>query len=67
MMKNLCLIWGDDYISIQERPYIEDGWYIRVLGRSFVVFEINTAGGVDEQIGEYSTLQEALERTTTLT
>jgi len=47
-------------IKIQPAPYIEDGWYIEIIGTNITVYEIPLFGGDPIEIGDYLTLMDAI-------
>lgn len=65
-MKKYTLIETDKDIFIQPKEYIDDGWYIKCIESSFILYEVSI-GKEDEYIGIYTSITEALKEANELT
>lgn len=54
-------------ITIQEAPYIEDGWYVEIIGATITLWEIPYGGGEAMELNIYPTIGEAIEAAKRLT
>ncbi len=66
-MRKCVAIVQSDKIIIQEAEYIEDGFYIEIIGDKITLFEIPQFGGNAIRIAEFDTLMEALDYSEKLT
>lgn len=66
-MEKYVLILKGDKIQIQKAAYIEDGFYIEVIGGDITLFEIPLYGGEEREVGKFNTLIEAFKYAETLT
>lgn len=66
-MKKLVLYVKRDSILVQRAEYIDNGWFIEIVGSKNQLYEIPDGGGKPIFIGEYETLMEAICRGETLT
>ena len=66
-MEKYTMFIKDGKITIQEAEYIEDGFYIEVVGKEITLYEIPYGGGEEQKIGNYDTILEAIEYSKTLT
>ena len=66
-MTEYVMMVEHDKITIQAAKYIEDGCYIEIIGKTIILFEIAYGGGNESKIGEFDTIQEAIDKSNTLT
>lgn len=59
--------WNDNVLTIQEAAYIEDGWYIEIVGDTYSLYEISQYGGNEWLVGKYNNFKEALKKARSLT
>lgn len=51
---------GDNSVRIQSAYYIEDGWYIDIIGNEITLWEIPYSGGEPIKIGDFLTVAGAI-------
>lgn len=56
----VALFDGDNSVRIQPANYIEDGWYIDVIGDEITLYEIPYGGGDPIKIGDFLTVAGAI-------
>jgi hypothetical protein len=61
------VLMKEGVITIQSARYIEDGWYIEIIGDDISLYEIPFGGGEPMVIGKYNTLLSAIEAANKLT
>lgn len=66
-MEKYTLHLIDNKITIQEADYIEDGWYIEIVGKEVILYEIPLFGGQEVMVGSYETILHAINRGKELT
>ena len=66
-MDKYTMFVSDCKITIQEAEYIEDGFYIELIGNEITLYNIPYGGGKEIEIGKYNTILEAIEYSKTLT
>ena len=67
MDKYTMFLAQDGKITIQEAEYIEDGFYIEVVGEEITLYEIPLYGGEGQEIGKYGSILDAIEYSKKLT
>ena len=67
MKKYTVYIHDDNKIQLQRADYIEDGWYIDIIGGKFLLYDITQYGGNEEFIEVYDSLISAIEKAESLT
>lgn len=60
LVAGVVLFDGDNSIRIQSANYIEDGWYIEIIGNVISLWEIPYGGGEPIKIGDFSTVASAI-------
>jgi len=65
-MDKYIIIINGGKITIQEAEYIEDGFYIEVIGKEITLYEIPLYGGQEQEIGKYETIIKAINYSKTL-
>lgn len=65
-MKKYTLITDNNKIIIQKAEYIEDGWYIEINNEGISLYEIPQFGGNPILIGQFSTINKAIEKAESL-
>jgi len=66
-MDKYTMFLKDGKITIQEAEYIEDGFYIEVVGKEITLYEIPYGSGKEQKIANYDTILEAIEYSKLLT
>ena len=66
-MDKYTMFLEDGKITIQEAEYIEDGYYIEVMGKEITLYEIPLYGGEEREVGKFETILEAIDHIKTLT
>jgi len=66
-MDKYIMFVKDGKITIQEADYIEDGWYVEVIGGRITLYEIPLHGGKERTIGTYNTILDAINTGNALT
>lgn len=56
----------DDCVIMQERQYIEDGWFIKVIPSQVQLWEIPQYGGEEYLIATFPSITEAYQRAISL-
>jgi hypothetical protein len=51
----------DGYWTFQKDKHVENGWWIQIQGKEYVVFEIPEYGGNPHEVGRYKTLDKAFD------
>lgn len=51
---------GNNSVRIQSANYIEDGWYIDIIGNEITLWEIPYGGGEPIKIGDFLTVAGAI-------
>lgn len=67
LMEKYILIVKEGKVIIQEAEYIEDGFYIEIIGKEILLYEIPQFGGEEQRIGNFDTIIEAIEYSKKLT
>lgn len=49
----------DDKITMQSAKYIEEGWYVEIVGRWFTVYTISIFGKIDD-FGTFKNIRDAI-------
>jgi len=63
----VVLFDGNNSVRIQPANYIEDGWYIDVIGNEITLYEIPYGGGEPIKVGDFSTVAGAIHAASRLT
>jgi len=66
-MDKYTMFLKDGKITIQDAEYIEDGFYIEVIGKEITLYEIPLYGGEEQEINKYETILDAINASKTLT
>lgn len=56
----VVLFDGNNSVRIQSANYIEDGWYIDIIGNEITLWEIPYGGGEPIKIGDFLTVAGAI-------
>ena len=56
----VVLFDGNNSVRIQSANYIEDGWYIDIIGNEITLWEIPYGGGSPIKIGDFLTVAGAI-------
>jgi len=56
----VVLFDGDNKIVIQSANYIEDGWYVEIIGNEITLWEIPYGGGKPIKLDEFLTIAGAI-------
>jgi len=59
-MRKLTTYIDGNKIIIQRADYIEDGWFIEIVGKIITLYNIPLYGGIGSKIGNYETVMEAV-------
>jgi len=51
---------GNNSVRIQTANYIEDGWYIEIIGNEITLYEIPYGGGEPIKVGDFLTVAGAI-------
>jgi len=66
-MERFIMFLENGKITIQKSEYIDDGWYIEIIGNIITLYEIPLFGGDVQVIGEFGTLIDAINKGNNLT
>lgn len=56
----VVLFDGNNSVRIQSANYIEDGWYIDIIGNEITLYEIPYGGGEPIKVGDFLTVAGAI-------
>jgi hypothetical protein len=60
LVAGVVLFDGNNSVRIQPANYIEDGWYIDIIGNEITLWEIPYGGGEPIKIGDFLTVAGAI-------